>query len=140
MKSVIREGGPPSVAVELKPESLEFDCTLRNDSPYYWCGVKGVIKNTDPKLPSKVGTVYQRVVDSKGKKVSEALISRLKKANIPVFLVAPHTFSIDDDGTFGNYMYGIYNRDECMDLWDDYSACPKSVKKLNVFTGKYIRE
>lgn len=138
MKSVPRIDGPPRVAVELKPKSLKLDCTLRNDSPYYWCGVDGEIKNPDPKLPKTVSTVYQRVVNAKGKKASENLIKRLKKANVPVFLVAPHTYSIDNDGTLGNYMYGIYNGDECMDIWDDYSACPVTAKKFDIYTGKYL--
>ncbi len=140
MKQVPRNGGPPRVAVELTPKSLKFDCTLRNDSPYYWCGVDGVITNPDPKLPVRISTVYQRIVDARGKIVSESLIMRFKKANKPVFLVAPHTFSIGDDGTLGNYMYGIYNDDECVDLWDDYSACPTTAKRLDIFTGKYLQE
>lgn len=70
--------------------------------------------------------------------MSKELIKRLKKANRPVFLVAPHTFTIDDDSTLENYMYEIYNSDECMDIWDDYSAYLKTAKKLDIFTGEYI--
>ena len=125
-----------ALLVELKPKSLKFDCTLRNDSPYYWCGVDGVIQNPDPKLPKKVGTTYHRVVNLEGKKVSENLIKRLKKANKPVFLVTPRSFHIDDN-EFGNLMFGIYNEDECMNLFHDYSTCPGTSKKLNIFTGKY---
>jgi len=139
--TVMNEGkckdGPPCIIVELDPKSLKFDCTLRNDSPYYWCGIDGQIKNPDPKLPKIVGTVFHRIVDKKGKKTSKELVNRLKKADKPVFLVAPTGYYIKSN-EFGNAIFGIYNEDECMNLFYDFSSCPESAKKLDLYKGNYI--
>ncbi len=125
--------------VELKPESLQFDCSLRNDSPYYWCGVDGELKKRDLKLPEKIGTVFQSVVEQKVKLAAKKLILRLKKANKAVYLVSPIAYFIDKkSGEFTNTIRGIYNEDECMNLFDDFSTCPQSAKKFDLYGNRYI--
>ena len=138
MKEVKCERDTPCVLIELKPESLQLDCTLRNDSPYYWCGVSGKIKYPDTKLPERVDTVFHSVVSKVVKKNTERLIKRLKESGKPVFLFSPPQFFIDDANEFTNKMFGIYNEDECADMFYQYFICPETAKKFDVYSNKYI--
>jgi hypothetical protein len=139
MKQANCQVDTPCLVVQLKTESLHFGCTLRNDSPYYWCGVNGLIAYPDHKLPKKVGIMFHTVVSEKTKKVVEKLISDLKRANKDVYLVSPPGYFIDNDSNeLTNKMFGIYNHDICVDMFYDYSICPKTAKKFDVFTNKFI--
>jgi len=139
MKEIQTKDGPV-LMVELKPESLEFECTLRNDSPYYWCGIDGEIKNPDPKIPSKVTTVYHTVVTEKGKSASLKFVKRLKELKKPVFFIITCGVDVDkQDYTLSAQMFGAYNEYECMEVFGDYSLCPETSKILDIHTGEYVK-
>lgn len=137
MKLFVYKERVPSLIVELEAKSLTFKCSLRNDSPYYWCGIEGNINNPDFKLPKKVIVTFHRVVDKKTKKVAENFFQKLKTSNKPIFLVSPNSYQISNN-EFGNLMFGVYNEDVCMDLFRDFEACPKSAKKFDLYSNSYI--
>lgn len=47
---------------------------------------------------------------------------------------------MDDKKSVSSQLYGFYNSKECIDLFDDYSLCPNTAKKLDIFSGKYIKQ
>jgi hypothetical protein len=128
----------PCYVIELKPESLSLECSLRNDSPYYWCHVSGVLKNPDPKLPKKISTVFHSVVGPEAKTRSEKFVIRLKKSKKPVYLITINGYFISQDKELISQLTGLFNEDECIEIYNDYSACRESKKKFNIHSGKYI--
>lgn len=127
------------IIAKLSPESVQFSCRLRNDSPYYWCDIEGTL--TKPKLgfPSKITSTFHVVVDINGRNNAKNFISRLKSNKKFIHVVLVHNPSISEiDNSIYAPLLGIYNIKECIDLFHNYSLCPKAAKKLDIFSGKYI--
>lgn len=133
----IREDEFPCLITEVKHISLHFGCTLRNDSPYYWCSLETMFTKPTQKLPSKSVHVFPSVVNDEIKIQFEKFMERLKNAKKPVFIVGFDEFFVDDENhQLINKMHGAFNEQECMDFDNDFTQCPKTAKRLNIYTGK----
>lgn len=127
------------LTAKLNPETIKMSCRLRNDSPYYWCDFEGELISPDPKLPKKIASTFHVVVAKEGKKVAINFAKRMKKYDEPVVLVLEKgAFISKEHNLIYSQLFGVYNSKECFDVFHDYSLCPKSAKKLNIFTGDYI--
>lgn len=138
-ESVNAHDGNLELLARVEPSSLTLDCSLRNDSPYYWCYVEADLIKKNSKYPQKVGAVYHTVVDDKGVKVSKDIIDQFKKNKSKMVLVISFKASINDkDNMFSAQLMGMYNSKVCINLFDDYSNCPKKSKKIDVHTGDVL--
>lgn len=126
------------LTAKLKPETIKMSCRLRNDSPYYWCDFEGELVSPVLELPTKISSTFHVVVDDTGKKAALNFAKRMKKNNEPVVIVLEmRAFITKVDNSLYSQLFGIYNSKECFDVFDDYSLCPETAKKLDIFTGKY---
>ncbi len=129
------------LTAKLKPETIKMSCRLRNDSPYYWCDFEGSLISPDPKLPKKVSSTFHRVVTEIGKKAALNFAKRMKNNNEPVIIVlASRPFFSDGHDLIYSQLLGVYSSKECFDVFEDYSLCPNTAKKLDIFLGEYIVE
>ena len=129
------------LTAKLKPETIKMSCRLRNDSPYYWCDFEGELVTPDPKLPKKVSSTFHVVVAEIGKKAALKFAKRMKKNNEPVVIVLEMRASKTKvDNSIYSQLFGVYNSKECFDVFDRYSLCPKTAKKLDIFSGRYIND
>lgn len=127
------------LTAKLKPETVNISCRLRNDSPYYWCDFEGELISPDPKLPKKIASTFHVVVAEAGKIAAINLAKRMKKNNEPVVIVLEMRASVSKEYNFiHSQLFGIYNNKECFDVFERYSLCPDTAKKLDIFTGKYL--
>lgn len=128
-----------ALLAKLKANTLKMTCNLRNDSPYYWCGLEGELLNPSSELPKKLGTFFHVVVAEEGKQAAINLTNRMIENGEAVTAVLnTRPFIMDDNKSVSSQLYGFYNSKECFDLFDDYSLCPNTAKKLDIFSGKYL--
>ena len=84
-------------------------------------------------------STFHVVVNNIGKRNAFNFVKRLKNNKGPIFIVlADRPSYIKEENAIFSQLYGIYSNEECFDLFDDYSLCPSSAKKLNIFSGEYI--
>lgn len=112
---------------KLVASSLEFDCTLRNDSPYYWCGIDGTFVEKDPKLPSTLSGLYHSVVNIKGKKVSEKIVSKMIKKKEIISVISTNRAGKYDDYILVKIL-AFYNSEFCITFFGHDEFCPKTAK------------
>lgn len=121
---------------KVNPSTLSLDCKLRNDSPYYWCYIEADLVEKHQKHPQKIGAVYHTVVDKRGVEVSKNVINQFKKDKTPTILVISFKTSISENNSmFSTQLMGMYNSKTCINLFDDFTNCPKKSKKLDIHTG-----
>lgn len=129
------------LTANLKPQTIKMSCRLRNDSPYYWCDFEGELVSPDPKLPKKISSTFHVVVAEIGKKAALNFAKRAKQNNEPVTIVLEMRASITNiDNSIYSQLFGVYNSKECFDVFEKYSLCPNTAKKVDIFSGKYIEE
>lgn len=129
------------LTANLKPQTIEMSCRLRNDSPYYWCDFEGELVSPDPKFPKKISSTFHVVVGEIGKKTALNFAKRAKQNNEPVTIVLEMRASITNiDNSIYSQLFGVYNSKECFDVFERYSLCPNTAKKLDIFSGKYIEK
>lgn len=128
------------LTAKLKPKTIKMSCRLRNDSPYYWCDFEGKLISPDPKLPKKISSTFHVVVAEIGKKAALSFAKRMRKNNEPVTIVLARRASKSNaDDSIYSQLFGVFNSKECFDVFDRYSLCPKTAKKLDIFSGKYLK-
>ena len=127
------------LTAKLKLESIKMSCRLRNDSPYYWCDFEGELVSPDPKLPKKIASTFHVVVAKEGKKAAIDFTERMKKNNEPVVIVLEKgAFISKEYNLIYSQLFGAYNSKECFDVFERYSLCPNTAKKLDIFSGEYL--
>ena len=134
MKVYENSSGALNYLVEISPESIIFNCRLRNDSPYYWCDITARLLKPDPNLPSKIEATFKTVVNASAKQKSQELINLFIKKNKTVTLVYDYEPFITDNSKsiYGSAM-GLFNQDWCLNLFDDYKKCPIEANKYYIW-------
>jgi hypothetical protein len=129
------------LVAELKPKTIKMSCRLRNDSPYYWCDFEGELVSPVLNLPKKISSTFHVVVAETGKNAALNFAKRIKKSKEPTIIILEMRAAITNvDNSIYSQLFGIYNSKECFDVFENYSLCPKTAKKLNIFTGKFLRK
>lgn len=124
----------PKLTVDVRASSLELSCSMRNDSPLYWCYLDGELIKTDKTRSYKVETFYHVVVDKAGVSKSKNMVERMRKNGDPVtLLVNMHVYIGGASRNFQAQLVGLYNNKECMNLFEDYSTCPEASKVIHLW-------
>lgn len=63
----------------IKASTIKFECTERNDQPYFWCGIDGELIGTAQELPSKIETIFHVQLPKWAVHNVEILLKKIKK-------------------------------------------------------------
>lgn len=117
----------PVYRFEIKTNNLAFDCTKRNDSELYWCGIDTELMHPDKNLPHLITMLLSSSISSEDIDFYRAAIKRFSSNTHPTFLLGIFPSKMEIEGKtsiFGKY-YGIYNAQECLNWYGYFEDCPK---------------
>lgn len=117
----------PVYKMQVKPKSIDFDCSKRNDQNLFWCIVNAELAFPDKDLPNKITMAIPASIAKEDIAFYSASIKKIASNNIPVFLLGifPFKSELNDMPVVIGKYYGIYNAQECLNWYGYFEDCPK---------------
>ncbi len=133
-KTILHSEYGELLKTDLETSSLSFDCTQRNDQPYYWCGIDGELVTKKSGLPSRLETIFHVQLPEWAVSNVTQMIKTIKKRSQKLTVIIHRNPQVDvKKNAFWNQLFLFYDNRSCIAFLDTESLCPKSAKVENIY-------
>jgi hypothetical protein len=125
----------PVYRIKINPQSLEIDCTKRNDYPHYWCNIEAEVIHSFSKYPNKVITSFMSSRNIAFVNKYKEHIEKIKKNNKRAFISTSYSiFRIDDNPIkhFSGVFIGLETEDICINWSNFFRNCLKGTREIEL--------
>ena len=119
---------------KIKASTIKFECTERNDQPYYWCGIDGELERRTQDLPSKLETIFHVQLPKWGVRNVKSLLRKIQKRSDLLTMIIHRDPKIDTKrNAFWNQLFLFFDKKSCVAFLNTENHCPKETRVENIY-------